>query len=350
MANGDTNPSRIGQSHNVSNGSVGDADALFLKVFSNEILTTFDETNVMKDLHTTRTITSGKSAQFPVSGIAEAKYYTPGQDILDAGNSYLSNIKHNEKVIFIDDMLISSTFIAEFDELKAHYSMRATYSKEIGKALAKRYDLAVMKTWVAAARSAANINGGDGGTVIDTPSGANNLDTAPELIGVLFEMAQKLDEKNVPDDGQRFAVLPPELYYKLITSDNSAVSLALNRDAGGVGSVATGQIPSVAGIKLVKSQHIKDVRSDFSSTTTGDGSSAVKNDVFGGGNDGEGYNGDLSQTAIIGGHPAAVGTVSLLDLTTQSEYSIAHQGTLFLAKYGLGHGILRPECAVEIKL
>jgi len=350
MANGDTNPSRIGQSHNVSNGSVGDADALFLKVFSNEILTTFDETNVMKDLHTTRTITSGKSAQFPVSGIAEAKYYTPGQDILDAGNSYLSNIKHNEKVIFIDDMLISSTFIAEFDELKAHYSMRATYSKEIGKALAKRYDLAVMKTWVAAARSAANINGGDGGTVIDTPSGANNLDTAPELIGVLFEMAQKLDEKNVPDDGQRFAVLPPELYYKLITSDNSAVSLALNRDAGGVGSVATGQIPSVAGIKLVKSQHIKDVRSDFSSTTTGDGSSAVKNDVFGGGNDGEGYNGDLSQTAIIGGHPAAVGTVSLLDLTTQSEYSIAHQGTLFLAKYGLGHGVLRPECAVEITL
>ena len=128
MANGDTNPSRIGQSHNVANGSAGDADALFLKVFSNEILTTFDETNVMKDLHTTRTITSGKSAQFPVSGIAEAKYYTPGQDILDAGNSYLSNIKHNEKVIFIDDMLISSTFIAEFDELKAHYSMRATYS------------------------------------------------------------------------------------------------------------------------------------------------------------------------------------------------------------------------------
>tara|TARA_B100001057_G_scaffold400795_1_gene412120 strand:+ start:3080 stop:4120 length:1041 start_codon:yes stop_codon:yes gene_type:complete len=344
MAN--TNPSRIGQSHTVSNGTVGDADALFLKVFSNEILTTFDETNVMKELHTTRTITSGKSAQFPVSGIAEAKYYQPGQDILDASNSYLSNIKHNEKVIFIDDMLISSTFIAEFDELKAHYSMRATYSKEIGKALAKRYDLAVMKTWVAAARSSANINGGDGGTVIDGAGSGNTLDTAPELIDVLFEMAQKLDEKNVPDDGQRFAVLPPELYYKLITADNSAVSLALNRDAGGVGSVATGQIPQVAGIKLVKSQHIKDVRTDLSSTTTGDGSSAVKNDPFGG--NGAGYNGDLSATAIIGGHPAAVGTVSLLDLTTQSEYSIAHQGTLFLAKYGLGHGVLRPECAVEI--
>ena len=342
MANGDTNPSRVGQIN-----ASGDADALFLKVFSNEILTTFDETNVMKELHTTRTITSGKSAQFPVSGIAEAKYYQPGQDILDAGNSYLSNIKHNEKVIFIDDMLISSTFIAEFDELKAHYSMRATYSKEIGKALAKRYDLAVMKTWVAAARSAANINGGDGGTVING-AGSGALDTAPELIGALFDMAQKLDEKNVPDDGQRFAVLPPELYYKLITSDNSAVSLALNRDAGGVGSVATGQIPSVAGIKLVKSQHIKDVRTDLSSTTTGDGSSAVKNDVFG--SNGAGYNGDLSATAIIGGHPAAVGTVSLLDLTTQSEYSIAHQGTLFLAKYGLGHGILRPECAVEITL
>ena len=36
MANGDTTPSRVGQIN-----SAGDADALFLKKFAGEILTTF---------------------------------------------------------------------------------------------------------------------------------------------------------------------------------------------------------------------------------------------------------------------------------------------------------------------
>ena len=65
MANGDTTPSRLGQVN-----AANDANALFLKVFSNEILTTFDEANIMKDLHTVRSISSGKSAQFPVTGVA----------------------------------------------------------------------------------------------------------------------------------------------------------------------------------------------------------------------------------------------------------------------------------------
>ena len=67
MAN--TSPSRLGQ----INGS-GDVDSLFLKVFSGEILTTFEEQNIMKDLHMVRTISSGKTAQFPVTGVADAKY------------------------------------------------------------------------------------------------------------------------------------------------------------------------------------------------------------------------------------------------------------------------------------
>ena len=51
MANGNTSPSRSGL---ISGGS--DNDALFLKVFSGEILTAFEQNNVMKDLHMMRTI------------------------------------------------------------------------------------------------------------------------------------------------------------------------------------------------------------------------------------------------------------------------------------------------------
>ena len=89
MANGATSPSALGQ----INGA-GDRDALFLKVFSGEILTTFEEMNVMKDLHMVRTIQSGKSAQFPVTGIATAKYHTAGENIADAGAGYPVSYTH----------------------------------------------------------------------------------------------------------------------------------------------------------------------------------------------------------------------------------------------------------------
>jgi len=40
--------------------------------------------------------------------------------------------------------------------------------------------------------------------------------------------------------------------------------------------------------------------------------------------------------------------VKLLDLGMESEYQISRQGTLMVAKYAVGHGVLRPEAAVEL--
>jgi len=339
MAN--TLPSRLG----LVNNSGTAVDALFLKVFSGEILTTFEEFNVMKGLHTIRTIANGKSAQFPVTGIASAAYHTPGENIADSTAGYLSQIKHAEKVINIDDVLLASTFIANIDELKNHYDVRSIYAKELGKALAKRFDLATMKTLVAASRSAATITGGKAGIQIDSNSGGVTALSGAEIQAALFTAAQKLDENDIPDDGQRFAILKPADYYTLIASGEEVV----NRDFGGRGDVASGRIPMVAGINLYKSNHLADVAANLTSVTTGDGSAAVKNDVFGGTSYGEGYNGNLLATEIIGGHPSAIGTVKLLDLATESDYKVELQGSLFVAKYAMGHGILRPEAAFEIK-
>ena len=335
MAN--TTPSRLGA---INLGS--DKDALFLKVFSGEILTTFEEANVMKGLHTVRTISNGKSAQFPVTGIATAAYHTPGQNIADSDNNYLSQIKHAEKVINIDDVLLASTFIANIDELKNHYDVRSIYAQELGRALAKRFDLATMKTLVAAARSAATITGGKAGIEVLSGSGGVDTATGAELQSALFEAAQKLDENDIPNDGQRFAIMKPRDYYTLLSSGEEVI----NRDFGGRGDVATGNIPMIAGIKIYKSNHLADVSVDLRGVTDGD--ETANNDVFGGGSSGEGYNGNLSTTQVIGGHPSAIGTVKLLDLATESDYKVELQGNLFVAKYAMGHGILCPEAAFEI--
>lgn len=335
MANGNSTPSRLG----AINSHATDVYDLFLKVFTGEILTTFEENAVMKDLHTMRTISSGKSAQFPVTGIATAKYHTPGENIADAGNSYLSEIKHNEKVINIDKLLVASSFIANWDDMVNHYDVRSVYAKELGKALAKRFDLATMKTLAAAARASATITGGKGGTVLTGKLSA--LPTAAEIRAALFEAAQTLDENDVPNDGERFALLSPRDYYTLLSSSENVT----NRDYGGQGNVATGELPLVTGIRIVKSNHVTDVTVDHGDQVTDD-DNALNNPFS---PSGTGYNVDLSSDEIYVAHPSAIGTVKLLDLATESEYKIELQGTLFVAKYAMGHGVLRPEAAVTIQ-
>ena len=350
MANGNTSPSRVGL---IEGGS--DNDALFLKKFSGEILQTFEESNVFKALHTIRTIESGKSAQFPVTGIASAAYHTPGENIADGGNSYLSDIKKTEKIINIDKMLIASTFLANIDDVKNHYDIRSVYANELGKALAVRFDTALAKVFMAAARQSANLSQvGKAGGQLDIPNndfsapgvaGTPASFTGADLVAAFFTAAQKLDENDVPSDG-RFCVLRPQEYYKLVTGADSSNSFnllsAVNADIGGQGSIAQGTVPQIAGISIYKSNHIPST--DLSGTSSGDGDSS--NDVFG--VSGVGYNGDFRNSFGIISHSAAVGTVKLLDLATESEYQIERQGTLFVAKYAMGHGVLRPECAIEL--
>ena len=125
MAN--ATPTRLGQ-----NLATGDANALFLKIFSGEVLSAFGRENQMMNMTTVRNIQNGKSASFSVTGKITAEYHTAGNEITG------STVKQTEKLINIDDMLIASTFVAEVDELKNHFDVRSIFSNEMGRALAKK--------------------------------------------------------------------------------------------------------------------------------------------------------------------------------------------------------------------
>jgi hypothetical protein len=56
---------------------------------------------------------------------------------------------------------------------------------------------------------------------------------------------------------------------------------------------------------------------------------------------------DFSTTIGLGFQTEAVGTVKLLDLSMESEYVMERLGTLLLARYAMGHGILREEACYE---
>ena len=308
--------SRLGQVN-----SSGDANALFLKVWSGEVLATFQRENKMLGMSSVRTISSGKSAQFPVVGTNSTSYHTPGNEITGTA------VKHAEKIINIDDLLISNAFIANIDEAKNHYDVRSIYTSEMGRALANKVDQHLLQLSVLAAQASATITGGDAGTQITDADAKTN---AASLISSIFECAQALDEHDVPSE-ERFCVVPPATYYLLVQNDK-----ILNRDFGAErnGVYADGTVIKVAGVNIVKANTAVTAFTDQSSSISGTNNT---------------YNVDASNVAAVVFHKSAIGTVKLMDLAMESEYDIRRQGTLMVGKMALGHGILRPESAALIK-
>ncbi|MBU1046960.1 hypothetical protein KKH36_04265 [Patescibacteria group bacterium] len=311
--------SRTGVIDTTTDGSWAQDNALFLKVFAGEVLTAFDETNVMMAMHRIRQITSGKSAQFPVMWKADAHYHTPGTPIL--GNS---QIKHGEKTINIDDLLIADAVIYTLDELKNHYEVRAEYSKQLGAALARTLDKNTLQVVLLAARAAANLTGAYGGTQITNASAKTDGEV---LAGLIFQAAQVFDEHDIPAE-DRHAILKPAQYSLL-----AQTTKLLNKDWGGAGVYADGSIYRVAGIPLTKSNNLP---STNVAANTGENNT---------------YSGNFSTTAAAVFHADAIGTVKLQDVVTEmtsGDFKIMYQATLLVAKMAVGHGILRPECAIEI--
>jgi N4-gp56 family major capsid protein len=302
----------------VNNSGTGYND-LFLKVFSGEVLATFGRENQMLNMTTTRTISSGKSAQFPVTGTIASGYHTVGNEIVG------TQVKHNEKIINIDDMLLAHAFLAEIDELKNHYDVRSQYSTEMGQSLAKKVDQHLLQLVVLASAGSATITGGNGGSnVVDADCKTN----ATSMVASIFEAVQKLDEKDVPTS-DRYCVVTPDIYYQL-----SNIDKLVSRDfSSNNGDFSKGQVIMVGGVRIVKSNTAVTAFTDQSSAISGTNNT---------------YNVDAQHVGAVVFHKSAVGSVKLKDLVLENTYDPRRLGNLMTARLAMGSGILRPESAVRI--
>jgi len=298
------------------NGGV-DKEALFLKLFAGEVLASFNLANVFGDKHRVKSISAGKSYQFPAIGTATAAYHTPGTEIVGR-NSILSA----ERIITIDDVLLANEYIPEIDELKTHFDVRGEYAKQMGEALADQYDRNVARNLVLAARGTATVTGGNGG---GSATNANFASDASLLAAGIYTMAQIFDEKGLPES-ERYVAVKPAQYYLLVQKTD-----LINKDWNGSGSYSSGQMGTIAGVSIVKSNKVPQANDSANSNIP------------------TAYRANFSTTVAIGWHPWSVGTVKLMDIKSESMWDMRRQSTLLLAKYACGHGILRPECAFEFK-
>jgi hypothetical protein len=284
-------------------------------------MTAFENANIFKALHRIRTITHGKSASFPALGKMHARYHVPGTPIVGSNNPAIG-----QRTINIDDLLIADVVIYDLEDAKLHFEVRQEYSRGLGVALAKRFDQKIARLGYIAARSAGITADYDGGSVITHAAAATD---GEQLARLIFRAAEIFDTKNVPEEDRNVIVMPAQ-YYLLVQFKD-----LLNRDWGGRGSLATADLPMVANIAIHKSNNLPN------------GTNIV--DVIPGENND--YTGDFTRSVALVMNRTAVGTVKLFDLAVEKsggDFHIVYQGDMFVAKYAMGHGILRPDSAIEI--
>jgi hypothetical protein len=146
----------------------------------------------------------------------------------------------------MDDLLVSSQFVYDLDEVLAQYSTRSEISKQIGEAMALFYDDRIARVLAKAATEASVVTGEPGGFQVNI--GAGNTNDAQAIVDGFFEAAAVLDERSAPADG-RVAVLSPRQYYSLISSVDTNI---LNREIGNSqGDMNSGKgLYSIAGISI----------------------------------------------------------------------------------------------------
>ena len=332
-----TSPGQINQA--------GSERALFLKLFTGEVYEAFRNNTIFKDKVMNRTLRGGREAQFIHTGRMTAQYHVPGTPILGDGNPPVA-----ETTITMDDLLISSAFVYNLDEVLSQYDIRGPISRQIGQALAEHYDRRVARTLALASSAVASVTGEPGGFQVQL--GAGNEYDAQALVDGFFEAAARLDEIAAPKDG-RCAVLSPRQYYALISQVDTNI---LNRDYGNSqGSLNSGDgLYEIAGIKIYKSNNIPflgdygrpgGVAIEAPISVTG----APGRDSVGERNDyGDGPSGDFDDICGLVFHREAAGVVEALGpsvQTTGNDTKVIYQGDVIVGRLAMGVGPVRVSVA-----
>jgi hypothetical protein len=318
-----------------SNGG-SDKRALFLKLFTGEVYEAFRNNTIARELVQRRSLTGGKEAQFIHTGAMTAGYHTPGTQLIgsSAGNPLAA-----ETTIAMDNLLVSSAFVAKIDEVLAQYDLRGPISRQIGQALAEHYDRRIFRVLDKAATASAPVTGQPGGFTVALGSGKQY--DAQSLVDGLFSAAAVLDERSAPRDG-RCVVLAPRQYYALVSNVDSNI---LNRELGNTqGSMNSGEgLYEIAGIKIYKSNNIPFLGKYGVATGPSIEAADTTNEK-----NSYGSSSDFTNSCGLIFHRDAAACVEAIGpevMVTGNDVSVMYQGDLMVGRLAMGAGPVRVSVA-----
>lgn len=308
----------------------------FLKLFGGEVITAFERRSVTMDKHMVRTIQNGKSASFPVMGRTAGYYLKPGENLDDKRG----DIKHAEKVIAIDGLLVSDVLIYDIEDAMNHYDVRSEYTAQLGEALAISADGAVLAEMASLCNLPENANeniAGLGTAVVLQVGDKAALQADAEALGKailkgLTTARARLTKNYVPASDRKFYTTP---------ENYSAILSALMPNAANYAALIdpeSGNIRNVMGFEVIEVPHL---------TVGGAGENLA------GLNQKHGFPATATPAAkvaldsVVGlfNHRSAVGTVKLRDMALERARRPEFQADQIIGRYAMGHDGLRPEAA-----
>lgn len=216
------------------------------------------------------------------------------------------------------------------DEKLAHFEARGELSRNMSIRLAQTYDNHVARNLVEASNTATAIASDStlAGTHITDAEFASVVPATKLAAWVdgLFYCREIMDGKWV-NDGTIWAAMLPNMYYFLIQQAMASGYSLIDTRIDGAGSISKGKITELAGTQLISFPGLP--VTDY----TGEDFHAI----------------NCENTVGLVWTKSAVGTVKAFDIGVETEYQVSRQGTLVVAKYAMGHGVLQPECAIQLE-
>lgn len=378
-----------------SGGATG-TDKLWLPIWSGEVIRAYDHYRVFEPMVESRTISSGRIMEFPITGTAALKTaWGAGEELVGSIDAHVSKTI----AVQLDARPIASHFeIDNIDLMISQWEFRSELARQAGQTLANARDLQVGAFLVRAgaeslvasdprlAASAATSNwrntlqpsplfhiGGDLSSAVDNTVSKPNLEhlgktastpaqrstAALTLLECIEEFMVHLQEINAPGDGVYCAVTPQTFQdIRALGIARSSADLAGGAgrpmfggvaDAGGLGSglshgmMALSDSLEYMGCKIVKTNHMPDFDASLATSLIGE----------------DRYNLNFSGTAHTGGsdhddglgigaviwQSGAVASIQQTGLKVDTVDDVRRNTVFTVASMMSGTGVLKPECA-----
>lgn len=326
-----------------------DMGKLWLPIWSGEVLHAYDQFRMFEPMVTSKSISSGRTIEFPITGTVSLKAAWDAGEYLVGGDNSASS----QFTIELDKRPMAAHFeLDNIDLMVTQWEYRQELARQAGQTLANARDKQVA-AYIALAAASAKITG-DPRTDLDLPevfavsTSTTVIDDAAEALKVLEgieEFCVDLQMNDVPVQGC-YCVVPPRLFQqirRLGVADSATPEIAQNMQpmfggvaaAGGLGAPFTQGMNSLSdslvymGVTITKSNHVP--TTNYAANAIGEARYNV-----------QGAAGNVRGMIFCA---EAVAAVRKTGLVVDTEDDIRRNTTFTVASMYSGTGVLKPELA-----
>ena len=363
-------------------GGVAGDNKLWLPIWSGEVMRAFDQYRMFEPMVESRSISSGRVMEFPITGsVAMKAAWGAGEELIGG----IDDSKSKTFAVSLDARPIASHFeLDNVDLMVSQWEFRSELARQAGQTLANARDSqvgayiaragaetilandprlvgeATVSTWRNSLAEAPIFDANYDAALAYLGTGTDPQRTAAalSLLKALEDFMIHLQEINAPGEGVYCAVSPRTFQdIRALGVAREAADLVGGAgrpyfggvaEAGGLGSNLAMGMNSLSdtltymGVTIMKSTHImgKDHKTDTSGDATAQAASAAANNI------GEArYNGNFTDVGALIWQKGCVASLNKTGLKVDTVDDIRRNSVFTVASVMGGTGVLRPECA-----